>query len=164
MARIKGALPMFKIIALTLLSIVFLFRLFVDIKSFVARKREIPAEVKDVYDEERYLTWKAYSADKLKAKIIFSIISYIISFSLIITDVYSLASKSVENSYLSTIIVLGIDIGVTTITDIIISDYVNKIKIEGKYGFNKSTNGTFVGDCIRKFLLVTILMIGLTIY
>ena len=65
MARIKGALPMFKIIALTLLSIVFLFRLFVDIKSFVARKREIPAEVKDVYDEERYLTWKAYSADKL---------------------------------------------------------------------------------------------------
>ena len=162
MARIKGALPMFKIIALTLLSIVFLFRLFVDIKSFVARKREIPAEVKDVYDEERYLTWKAYSADKLKAKIIFSIISYIISFSLIITDVYSLASKSVENSYLSTIIVLGIDIGVTTITDIIISDYVNKIKIEGKYGFNKSTNGTFVGDCIRKFLLVTILMIGLT--
>ena len=86
---------MFKIIALTLLSIVFLFRLFVDIKSFVARKREIPAEVKDVYDEERYLTWKAYSADKLKAKIIFSIISYIISFSLIITDVYSLASKSV---------------------------------------------------------------------
>ena len=153
---------MFKIIALTLLSIVFLFRLFVDIKSFVARKREIPAEVKDVYDEERYLTWKAYSADKLKAKIIFSIISYIISFSLIITDVYSLASKSVENSYLSTIIVLGIDIGVTTITDIIISDYVNKIKIEGKYGFNKSTNGTFVGDCIRKFLLVTILMIGLT--
>ena len=153
---------MFKIIALTLLSIVFLFRLFVDIKSFVARKREIPAEVKDVYDEERYLTWKAYSADKLKAKIIFSIISYIISFSLIITDVYSLASKSVENSYLSTIIVLGIDIGVTTITEIIISDYVNKIKIEGKYGFNKSTNGTFVGDCIRKFLLVTILMIGLT--
>ena len=94
-----------------------------DIKSFVARKREIPAEVKDVYDEERYLTWKAYSADKLKAKIIFSIISYIISFSLIITDVYSLASKSVENSYLSTIIVLGIDIGVTTITDIIISHH-----------------------------------------
>ena len=153
---------MFKIIALVLLSIIFVFRLFVDIKSFIARKRPIPEEVKDVYDEERYLKWKAYSADKIKAKIIFSIINFVIAFSLIITDVYSIASKSVENSYLSTMIVLGIDIGVTTVVDIIISDYINKIKIEGKYGFNKSTNGTFVGDCIRKFLLVTILMIGLT--
>ena len=162
MAKIKGALPMFKIIALVLISILFLFRLFVDIRSYAARKRPIPEEVKDVYDEERYLKWKAYSADKLKAKIIFSIINFVITFSLIITDVYSLASKNVDNSYLSTMIVLGIDIGVTTIVDIIISDYITKIKIEGKYGFNKSTNKTFVGDCIRKFLLVTILMVGLT--
>ena len=153
---------MFKIIALVLISILFLFRLFVDIRSYAARKRPIPEEVKDVYDEERYLKWKAYSADKLKAKIIFSIINFVITFSLIITDVYSLASKNVDNSYLSTMIVLGIDIGVTTIVDIIISDYITKIKIEGKYGFNKSTNKTFVGDCIRKFLLVTILMVGLT--
>lgn len=162
MAKIKGALPMFKIIALVLISILFLFRLFVDIRSYAARKRPIPEEVKDVYDEERYLKWKAYSADKLKAKIIFSIINFVITFSLIITDVYSLASKNVDNSYLSTMIVLGINIGVTTIVDIIISDYITKIKIEGKYGFNKSTNKTFVGDCIRKFLLVTILMVGLT--
>ena len=162
MAKIKGALPMFKIIALVLISILFLFRLFVDIRSYAARKRPIPEEVKDVYDEERYLKWKAYSADKLKAKIIFSIINFVVTFSLIITDVYSLASKNVDNSYLSTMIVLGIDIGVTTIVDIIISDYITKIKIEGKYGFNKSTNKTFVGDCIRKFLLVTILMVGLT--
>lgn len=153
---------MFKIIALVLISILFLFRLFVDIRSYAARKRPIPEEVKDVYDEERYLKWKAYSADKLKAKIIFSIINFVITFSLIITDVYSLASKNVDNSYLSTMIVLGINIGVTTIVDIIISDYITKIKIEGKYGFNKSTNKTFVGDCIRKFLLVTILMVGLT--
>ena len=153
---------MFKIIALILLSILFLFRLFVDIKSYLARKRPIPEEVKDVYDEERYLKWKAYSADKLKVKIIFSIIGFIISFCLIFFNVHSLISKNVENSYLSTIIVLGVDIGVTTIVDIIISDYINKIKIEGKYGFNKSTTSTFVGDCVKKFLLVTILMIGLT--
>lgn len=153
---------MFKIIALVLLSILFLFNLFVDVRAFLARKRPIPEEVKDVYDEETYLKWKAYSADKLKAQIIFSIICFVISFVLIITDAYAFVGKNIENSYLGAIAVLGVDLGITTVVSIFIGDYVTKIKIEGKYGFNKATTGTFIGDCIKKTLLMAILLIGLT--
>ena len=153
---------MFKIIALVLLSILFLFNLFVDVRAFLARKRPIPEEVKDVYDEETYLKWKAYSADKLKAQIIFSIICFVISFVLIITDAYAFVGKNIENSYLGAMAVLGVNLGITTIVSIFIGDYVTKIKIEGKYGFNKATTGTFIGDCIKKTLLMAILLIGLT--
>ena len=153
---------MFKIIALVLLSIIFLFQLFINIKSYLSRKRPIPEEVKDIYDEETYTKWKAYSADKLKVDIIFSIINFIISFALIITDVFALITKSIDNVYLSALVVLAIYIGLSAIIDIFIHGYITNIKIEGKYGFNKSTSGTFVGDSIRKIVIMTVLMIGLT--
>ena len=153
---------MFKIIALVLLSIIFLFQLFINIKSYLSRKRPIPEEVKDIYDEETYTKWKAYSADKLKVDIIFSIINFIISFALIITDVFALITKSIDNVYLSALVVLAIYIGLSAIIDIFIHGYITNIKIEGKYGFNKSTSGTFVGDSIRKIIIMAVLMIGLT--
>ena len=153
---------MFKIIALVLLSIIFLFQLFINIKSYLSRERPIPEEVKDIYDEETYTKWKAYSADKLKVDIIFSIINFIISFALIITDIFALITKSIDNVYLSTLVVLAIYIGLSAIIDIFIHGYITNIKIEGKYGFNKSTSGTFVGDSIRKIIIMAVLMIGLT--
>lgn len=152
---------MFKIIALVLVGLTFLFNMFLNVRSFSARKRPIPEEVNDVYDEERYQKWKAYSADRMKAKIIFSIISFAITFALIITDVYALVSAAIENSYLSTFVVLGIYVGAMLIVEII-SDYVMKIKIESKYGFNNATTKTFIGDCIRKIILHVILFTGLT--
>jgi STE24 endopeptidase len=152
---------MYKIIALVLLGITFLFSLFVDIKHYLGRKRPIPEEVNDVYDHETYHKWMAYSADKTKVKIISSIITFAITFTLIITDVYSLVSKSISNSYLSTFVVLGIYVGINLIIGIIF-DYIYKIRIEGKYGFNNSTSRTFIGDCIRKIIITVILFAGLT--
>ena len=152
---------MYKIIALVLLGIIFLFNMFLHIRSYQSRKRPIPEELKDVYDEEKYQKWQAYTADRTRIKIIFSIIAFVSTFALIITDVFSLIVKSITNQYLSTLVILGIYIGYTMIVELI-SDYVLKIKVEGKYGFNKATTKTFVGDSIRKVLLISIFTIGLT--
>ena len=152
---------MYKIIALVLLGIIFLFNLFLRIRNYQARKRPIPDELKDVYDEERYQKWQAYTADRSKVKIVFSIIAFISTFAVIITDVFSLIVSSIANQYLSTLVILGIYIGYTIIIELI-SDYILKIRIEGKYGFNKATTKTFVGDSIRKLLLISIITIGLT--
>ena len=152
---------MYKIIALVLLGIIFLFNLFLRIRNYQSRKRPIPEELKDVYDEERYQKWQAYTADKTKVKLIFSIIAFVSMFAVIITDVLSLIVKSITNQYLSTLVILGIYIAFTMIIEVI-SDYVLKIKIEGKYGFNKATIKTFVGDSIRKLLLISVITIGLT--
>ena len=152
---------MYKIIALVLLGIIFLFNLFLRIRNYQSRKRPIPEELKDVYDEERYQKWQAYTADKTKVKLIFSIIAFVSMFAVIITDALSFIVKSITNQYLSTLVILGIYIAFTMIIEVI-SDYVLKIKIEGKYGFNKATIKTFVGDSIRKLLLISVITIGLT--
>ena len=152
---------MYKIIALVLLGIIFLFNLFLRIRNYQARKRPIPEELKDVYDEERYQKWQAYTADRSKVKIIFSVVAFISTFAVITTDVFSLIVSSIANQYLSTLVILGIYIGYTMIIELI-SDYILKIRIEGKYGFNKATTKTFVGDSIRKLLLISIITIGLT--
>lgn len=152
---------MFKIIALVLLSVATLFQLFLYLKGYLARKRPIPEEVKDVYDSEEYAKWKAYSASQMKAKMVFTIVEFVFSFVMIITNVYALVTASITNIYLSTLVILGIYVGFSYIISVI-SDYVMKIKIDGKYGFNKSTSKTFVGDCIRKLILMAVLFVGLT--
>ena len=153
---------MFKIIALVLIGIIFLFTLFINVRSYLARKRPIPEEIKDVYDEETYRKWKAYSADKILVKMIVSIVSTIVTIPLIVADVFALASKNIDNHYFSTLIVLAIYVGVSLVIALV-GDYFLKIKVEGKYGFNKSTMKTFIGDCVRKSLITIFLFAGLTL-
>ena len=152
---------MFKIIALSLLSVATLFQLFVYLKGYLARKRPIPEEVNDVYDSNEFAKWKAYSASQMKAKIVFTIIEFVFSFVFIITNAYALITAGISNIYLSTLVVLGIYVGFSYIVSVI-SDFVMKIKIDGKYGFNKSTGKTFVGDCVRKLILMAVLFVGFT--
>lgn len=152
---------MFKIIALVLIGVTTLFQLFLFIRNIIARKRPIPEEVNDVYDAEMYAKWKAYSSDQMKAKIILTILNFALSFTLIITDVFALVSANIANPYLSTLVVLGIYIGSFFILDAVF-DYILKIKIDGKYGFNKSSTTTFIGDSVRKLIIMSILYIGLT--
>ena len=52
---------MFRIIALVLMGLAFLFNMLLYVRSFMARKRPIPEEVNDVYDEERFQKWKNYT-------------------------------------------------------------------------------------------------------
>ena len=113
---------MFKIIALVLIGIIFLFTLFINVRSYLARKRPIPEEIKDVYDEETYRKWKAYSADKILVKMIVSIVSTIVTIPLIVADVFALASKNIDNHYFSTLIVLAIYVGISLIIALV-GDY-----------------------------------------
>ena len=152
---------MFKIIAIVLISLYFLFQLFLLILKYKNRNSPIPEELNDVYDEATYLKWKNYSAEKIKIGLIEEIVTFLILLALIITDFFALVSKDIENEYVSAIIVLAIFIGIDTIINLPFK-YIKDIKIEGKYGFNKSSMKTFVADQIKGLLISSILMIGLT--
>ena len=153
---------MFKIIAIAVISLYFLFELLLSILRYANRNSGVPSELKDVYDEERYLKWKRYSAEKIKVEIVSNIVNTAIILALIITNVFHLISKHVENEYVSTILVLGSFI----ILDALINlpfHYITDLKIESKYGFNKSSMKTFVSDQMKKFLISFILILGLTL-
>ena len=152
---------MFKIIALSLLGFGFLFNLFISILSYRSRNNGIPDELSDVYDHDTYFKWKKYSAEVVILDMIKNIVSFVISFTLIITNVYSLICGTLENPFVLAVIVLAVNIGISTIVDFIFS-YIETMKIEEKYGFNKSTIKTLISDKIKGLILSSVLIIGLT--
>ena len=150
---------MFKIIALSLLGVAFLWNLFLSILQYRSRNNSIPEELSDVYDHETYNKWKQYSAENIVLDIVKSVISFIVTFVLIITDVFSLIANNIDNIYSSAIVVVAVSIGVSTIFDAIFG-YIGDMKIEGKYGFNKMTMKTFVADKIKGLIISSALLIG----
>ena len=151
---------MFKIIAAVLISVYFLFQLFLSILQYKSRKRPIPEELNDVYDEATYLKWKDYSAERIKLSLFSDIVGFVINLTLILTDVYALIVRDIANEYAAAIVVLTFNIGVTTVVDIAFS-YIRDMKIEEKYGFNKSTLKTFIADQIKGLIISSALLIGL---
>ena len=152
---------MFKIIALSLLGVAFLWNLFLSILSYRARNNEIPEELSDVYDHESYAKWKKYSAENIVLDLVRHIVSFVISFTLIITNVYALIAGGIENPYVSAIVVLAVYIGIDMVVGFIF-DYISTMKIEEKYGFNKSSLKTLIADKIKSLILSVILIFGLT--
>ena len=152
---------MFKIIAIVIVSVRFLFDFGLHVLEYKSRNRGIPEELSDVYDETTYLKWKRYAAEKLLVSMIKDAVSFLFLLTLLSSPLLSLAAMRIENPYTSAIVVLSIALG----GDILLSmpfDYVRDIKIETKYGFNLSSVGTFVADQIKQIVISMGLVMGLT--
>lgn len=152
---------MFKIIALSLLGFAFLWRLFLNILSYRARNNPIPEELADVYDEETYKKRAKYAAENIILDIVKNSVSFAITFTLIITNVFALIVNGIDNIYASAIIVIAVHIGISTVVGFIF-DYISTMKIEEKYGFNKSSMKTLIIDEIKGLIISSILIIGIT--
>ena len=154
---------MFKIIAASIIGLYFLFTIFLHILKYRNRYSPIPDELKDVYDQETYLKWKEYSAEKIKIGIINTCVNFVIVMSLIISDVFALIVKDISNVYVSAIVILAIYIGIDSIENTIFN-YIYDMKIEQKYGFNRTSLKTFIIDQIKSLFISAILIIGLTCF
>lgn len=152
---------MYKIIIIVLFSVLFLFKLFLNILEYVTRKRGIPEELSDVYDEETYLKWKNYKAENVKIDIISSICEYIIFMVLIIFNIFAYFVRNIDNKFLEAFIIIILYFAFTFIFDIVFN-YIRNMKIEEKYGFNKTKMKTFVFDQIKNLVLSLVLFTGLT--
>ena len=122
-------------------------------------KKELPENVKDVYDEEKYKKWINYRNDVKKFDTIKTVFSSIVTILLLIFNVHSkvflLFNFPKIVNYILFMLVFSV---ITTLISIPFSYYQNFV-IEEKYGFNKTTVKTFIVDIIKEFLLSTILMI-----
>ena len=120
-----------------------------------------PESVADVYDAETYAKWKKYSADHCIIDIISSTLSCIITVVLLATNAYSaFASLFPDNVFMQLLAVVLLEIAVGTVMECIFS-YVKTMKIEQKYGFNRSSFKTFIFDRIRSIALGLVLSLAL---
>ena len=128
-------------------------------------KDEIPNELKDFYDKEKYKKAKNYALSKNKISLFSSSLSFLLVISLIVFNGYGIIdqfvsinlSKSFESLQISSnFIQSGVFFLILFILSSIISipfSYYNTFVIEEKFGFNKTTKLTFFIDIIKSTLL-----------
>ena len=142
-----------KLIVLLLLALGFVYRLALNIVQYRSAGNPIPENVADVYDAETYSKWRRYSAEHCRLNILSTVLSFVVSFVLLITNAYAaFASLFGDHIFLQLLMVVLLE----SLVDILVSvpiSYYETMVIEEKYGFNRSTRKTFVTDQIRNFLI-----------
>lgn len=142
-----------KLIVLLLLALGFVYRLALNIVQYRSAGNPIPENVADVYDAETYSKWRHYSAEHCRLNILSTVLSFVVSFVLLITNAYAaFAGLFGDHIFLQLLMVVLLE----SLVDILVSvpiSYYETMVIEEKYGFNRSTRKTFVTDQIRNFLI-----------
>jgi STE24 endopeptidase len=145
------------LLAIILISVAgYLFDLVLEFLNYKARRTDIPAEVADFYDKEKYLKSLDYHRAKTRFSFLSGAFTFLISLSMLIFGgfgyVDGLLRPYFDNEiYLAltffAVILIASDI--LTLPFQLYSTFV----IEERFGFNKTTAGTFVADKIKGYII-----------
>ncbi|MBO4627286.1 MAG: M48 family metallopeptidase [Lachnospiraceae bacterium] len=142
----------FKILAIALLCIVFLYRLLVTLLKLRSTRNPIPANVADIYDAATYEKWCSYRVEKCRLSILDSLVSLAVDIALIATDAYAAFAGLFRNTVFWQLFAVLL---LSTLTAIVTMPfaYYDTMKIEARYGFNRTKNGTFLADQFKEFII-----------
>lgn len=150
----------FKLVVALILTIVFLYELFLHWLQLRSKNNPIPPCVQDVYDEETYRTRLSYSAEKNRLGMLQSAAVFVVSLALLLFNVYAAFAKLFPaNEWLQMLAVLLL----STIASLANVPFVfyDTMVIEQKYGFNRTTKGTFFLDRIKELIISLLLLVAL---
>ena len=147
-----------KIIAIAVLSIVYLYNLLLSVINMRSADNPIPANVADVYDEDTYLKWRSYHAEKTKFGIVTSTVTFVIELILFSCNLYArFAGLFPKTSFMQMFAVFLLSSLASLL--LIPFSWYNTMVIEEKYGFNRSSGKTFWADQVKEFLIGLLIMI-----
>ena len=140
-----------------------LYHLVLSILQYRSANNPTPENLADVYDTETYSRWKSYSAESTGLSILSGLVGCAVSVLMLVTDVYSaFASIFGAGWFWQLFSVILLESVVGTVVGALFS-YIGTMKIEEKYGFNRSTMKTFVIDKIRGFIIEMLLSVGIVV-
>ena len=149
-----------KIIVLAIVTVVWLFELFLLLLSVRSKNNPVPESVRDVYDEETYRRRIQYSADKNRLGMLKTTAGFLADFLLLLFNGYAaFAGLFAEKLWPQMFGVLLLFVIASLVA--VPFGWYDTMKIEGRYGFNRTTGKTFLLDCVKEFVLRLGLMIGL---
>ncbi len=145
-----GALTVLKLIIILLYLSKEAFDAVIDFLDSQYMKKELPENVRDVYNEDEYQNWIAYEKEGGRIDAISSIVDIAINLILLISNAYAwffdqLSGMNVYIQYLLFVVVF-------TLINVIIGipfNYYDTFVIEEKYGLNRSTKKTFWLDTVK---------------
>ena len=152
----------YKLIAVLIVTLTFFFQTFMLWLEMKSAGREIPENVKDVYDEPAYRKWLRYYQEKTGLALIRHLLSYLTVYLVLGLNAYAwlVWGLSPKGEYAAAIVVLTADMLLGLLVAIP-CDYVSSMVIEQKYGFNKMTKKTFFLDRLKSTVLELAVMCGL---
>lgn len=153
-----------KLKLLVIIAVIFsgVYNTVLNLVRFLSAKNPTPASVSDVYDAETYSKWKKYSAEHSVLNLVSDALGCILSLALLLTNLYArFASLFPKGIFWQLFAVILLETIVSTVFGCITS-YMSTMKIEEKYGFNKSSMKTFIFDRIRSLILSFLLSLGLS--
>lgn len=142
------------ILGISLIS--FLFDQILDYINLKAQRKDIPHEVADFYDKEKYLKSLVYHREQTRFGFITSGFSFVLSFGMLAFGGFgwldSLLRLSVDNEIILALAFFGALMVASDILTLPFQWY-SIFRIEEKYGFNKTTIKTFVTDKLKGYAL-----------
>lgn len=152
----------YKVLALIIMGIVFLFDTLMHYLDAKSAERKIPDSVADIYDEAEYKRWLDYDKECNKLALYRHLVSGLVAFLMIGLDGYAAIVNlvGVEGLYGAAIAIMIADTIISLVWSTPFS-YARNMGIEQKYGFNKMTKKTFVVDLIKETVISLGLMCGL---
>lgn len=121
----------------------------------------LPAGVADIYDAGEYDRWKRYTAEKKKLRLITGLANLAALLLMFWLDGFAFLSRLLPaGEYANALLLMAVWMLIAALLDLP-GSYCNQMKIEEKYGFNRSTRKTFFLDSLKTFLISTGLFCGL---
>ena len=146
-----------RIPVLGIVTVVFLYGLLLDIIRLQSAGNRIPSNVGDVYDSETYRKWRAYHAEKTRFAILTDTVSFAVDFALLALNAYAAFAGMFPGTpfmQLFSVVLLSV---LSSLVLLPLSWHETMV-IEGKYGFNKATAATFLGDEVKGLLIGVLVM------
>ena len=148
----------FKITAIAVLFIVYLYNLQLSVINMLSANNPIPANVADVYDKDTYLKWRSYHAEKTRFGIVTSTVTFVIELVLFSGNLYALFAELFPKTPFMQMFAVFLLSSLASQLLIPFSWY-NTMVIEEKYGFNRSSRKTFRADQVKEFLIGLLIMV-----
>ncbi|QLY40213.1 M48 family metallopeptidase [Hujiaoplasma nucleasis] len=149
-----------QILVYGILIFLFVFELVLSILNYKNRNAKIPESVIDVYEEEEYKKYQAYTMANFKFSLFVKGFDLLLIIILLVSGffhwIHKIAHQISDNYYLSVLLFLFFYFLLSFISGLVIS-YIKTFKIEESYGFNKMTLRTFILDKIKSLILTLVL-------
>jgi len=145
---------------LALIAFMFFVDLAISLVNYSRRSQPIPANARDIYDQEKYTQWLNYSMDTLRHEVVVKTATTAILLALLGLGVFGRLQVWTDQWFSHPILQTLAFLFVFMLVSMLISlpfDYYATFVIEAKYGFNKSTRKTFFLDLLKNLLLMLLL-------
>jgi Zn-dependent protease with chaperone function len=142
----------FKLLIIILILIVYAYGLLTKYLRLKSCKNAIPANVSDIYDAETYERWRAYRREKIRLSFAESTVALIADIVLVAFNVYAAFAGLFPDKVVPQIFAVLLLSTLTSVVTIPFS-YYDTMRIEEKYGFNRTKSKTFWADQIKEFVI-----------